>query len=65
MIGDTGITGRKRNFYTIEPDAGARRTDFVGEVVKCEGGAYEATDDGGQARRHEFEIVPSGTPVVS
>lgn len=65
MIGDAAITGRRRNWYIVEPDAGARRTDFVGEVIRCEGGDYEAQEDAPPARRHEFEIAVSGTPTVT
>jgi|SRR6185436_15416296 len=65
MIGDSALTGRRRNWYIIEPDAGARRTDFIGEVIRCEGGDYEAQEDAPPARRHEFEIAVSGTPSVT
>lgn len=65
MIGDAAITARRRNWYIVEPDAGARRTDFIGEVIRCEGGDYEAQEDAPPARRHEFEIAVSGTPLVT
>lgn len=65
MLADAAVSGRKRNWYTIEPDEGGRRTDFIGEVVRCEGTPYQASLDGAPAHTHEFEIATSGVPAVT
>lgn len=65
MLADAGQSGRKRNWYTVEPDAGGRRTDFQGEVLRMAGAAYQATTEAPSARPHEFEIAVSGTPTVT
>ena len=65
MLADVALGGRKRNWYTIEPDAGGRRTDFQGELIRMAGGAYTATTEAPSARPHDFEIAVSGIPLVT
>lgn len=65
MLADAAASARKRNWYTIEPDAGGRRTDFQGEVIRMQGGQYAAALEGAPARPHEFEIAVSGVPTVT
>lgn len=65
MLADVAVGGRKRNWYAIEPDAGARRTDFQGELLRMAPGQYAAAIEGAPALAHEFEIATSGTPTVT
>lgn len=65
MLADAAAGARKRNWYTIEPDAGGRRTDFQGEIIRMAGGQYQATTEAPTARPHEFEIAVSGVPTVT
>lgn len=65
MLADAAAAGRKRNWYTVEPDAGGRRTDFQGEIIRMTPGQYAAALEGAPALAHEFEIATSGTPTVT
>lgn len=65
MLGDVAAGARKRNWYTLEPDAGNRRTDFQGELIRMAPGQYAAAIEGAPALAHEFEIAVSGTPTVT
>lgn len=65
MLADAAISGRRRNFYTVEPDAGGRRVDFVGEVIRCAPAQYAASTEGAPAHTHEFEIAVNGIPTVT
>lgn len=65
LLADAGISNRRRNWYTIEPDAGNRRTDFIGEVVSAVGAEYAASLEGSPAHTHTFQIAVSGVPTVT
>lgn len=65
MLADVATGGRKRNWYVVEPDAGARRTDFQGELMRLAPGQYAASLEGAPAQAHEFEIATSGVPTIT
>lgn len=56
--------GRKRNWYILYPDTGARRDDFVGFVSKLEKTEFSAESDP-QPHKGNFEISQTGATTVT
>lgn len=56
--------GRKRNWYIIHADSGARREDYVGFINKFEQEEFSASED---AKEHlvNFEISVDGAVAVT
>jgi hypothetical protein len=56
--------GRKRNWYILYPDSGARRDDFVAFVSKFEKEAFDAGEDA-KEHRGTGELSVDGTVTVT
>lgn len=58
------LAQRKRNWYILYPDSGARRDDFVGFVSKWEKSEFNAGDESVE-HRVDFEISVDGAVTVT
>jgi hypothetical protein len=58
------LAQRKRNWYILYPDTGARRDDFVGFISKWEKSEFNAGDDAVE-HRVDFEISVDGAVTVT
>lgn len=58
------LAQRKRNWYILYPDSGARRDDFVGFISKWEKAEFNAGEDAVE-HRVDFEISVDGAVTVT